>query len=254
MVLPSLQLQPTVSWHFQQIKHCRRGDPLKISTFGGYVDDTFLVWHHGQEAFNELYNFFNKLHPSITMELKDWKTCPSQMQLHIEDLTRLWATGYVENQSILTSTLMQRVAIILHRSGRLCLPWSAEHMWCLTHYRQNLTFCKKTLGVVSMGWRDIKWTLKYKKQVLTRWMKLGLKNGWRCFLYMKGFSQSWEAGRKYQTSREDQAIVASIERLSGTACVWDLWDTMWLYACRTKWKICYRKSIGTCHGYSVETA
>lgn len=44
--------------------------PLKPSTFLRYVDDTFLMWSHGQEALYEFYNFMNKLHPSITFTME----------------------------------------------------------------------------------------------------------------------------------------------------------------------------------------
>ncbi|XP_015439279.1 PREDICTED: uncharacterized protein LOC107194204 [Dufourea novaeangliae] len=46
--------------------------PLKPSQWFRYVDDTFVVWSHGKNTFDDIFNYINSLHPKIqfTMETK----------------------------------------------------------------------------------------------------------------------------------------------------------------------------------------
>lgn len=46
--------------------------PYKPPVFLQYVDDTFLVWPHGNKVLGELFSYLNRLHPNIqfTVDIK----------------------------------------------------------------------------------------------------------------------------------------------------------------------------------------
>lgn len=48
--------------------------PLKPLIFWRYIDDTFLLWKHGQEALDKFVNYLNNVYDSIKLTLQqEWE-------------------------------------------------------------------------------------------------------------------------------------------------------------------------------------
>ncbi|XP_073166412.1 uncharacterized protein [Lepidochelys kempii] len=64
--------------------------PLMPLLYLHYIDDIFIIWTHGKEAFEEFYHDFNNFHPTINLSLDQ-----STQEIHFLDTMVLISDGHI---------------------------------------------------------------------------------------------------------------------------------------------------------------
>ena len=70
-------LSPIVANLFMEnlVEEAIRSAPLQPKLWCQYIDDTFVIWPHGQEELHRFHQHLNNLHPNIPFTMEEEKEC-----------------------------------------------------------------------------------------------------------------------------------------------------------------------------------